>query len=354
MPGVPGGGTPALPFVQHGGPDAQGAPRFDFSTNGNAAGPLPSVARAVALADRSRYPDPGYHALRERLAAYHAVDAERIVIAGSASEFIHRFTRVAASLGVLQAVVPVPGYGDYAAAAELAGIGTVVDQPGTAHASSARDLRWITEPASPTGSTLAGVLATSIEQCRAGGAIVTLDLAYQPLRLDGRALPAEAQRAWQLWSPNKACGLTGVRAAYAIAPRGEEALAQAVRAHAPSWVVGADGVAMLSAFVAPAAQAELALCLQMLRAWRDALAAALREAAWRVDDARSVTPFFVARAPAGVDLTALRGRGIKLRHTDSMGLPGWVRLSAQPPAATMALLEALADSRVRQPAGRMP
>jgi len=349
-----GGGAPALPFVEHGGPDAGGAVRFDFSTNGNAAGPLPSVARAVALADRSRYPDPGYHELRERLAAFHAVDAERIVIAGSASEFIHRFTRVAASLGATRAVVPGPGYGDYAAAAALAGIGTVIDEAGASRRPSGGDLWWITEPASPTGGTLAGALATSIAQGRVDGAIVALDLAYQPLRLDGRALPAEAQRAWQIWSPNKACGLTGVRAAYAIAPRGEEALAQAVRAHAASWTVGADGVAMLAAFVAPIAQAELAPRLPRLRAWRDVLAEALREVGWRVDDARSVTPFFVAQAPAGVDLTALRARGIKLRPTDSMGLPGWVRLSAQPPDARQALLEALAGSRARQLADRTP
>ncbi len=348
------GGAPAPTFVEHGGPDAAGAPQFDFSANGNAAGPLPSVAQAVALADRSRYPDPGYQRLRERLAAFHAVDAERIVIAGSASEFIHRLTRVAVRLGVLRAVVPGPGYGDYAAAAALAGIGTVIDEARVPCRPSGGDLWWITEPASPNGGTLAGALATSIAQGRADGAIVVLDLAYQPLRLDVRALPVEAQRAWQLWSPNKACGLTGVRAAYAIAPLGEEALAHAVRAHAASWTVGADGVAMLAAFVAPVAQAELALHLPRLRAWRDGLAKALREVSWHVDDARSVTPFFVAQAPAGVDLTALRGRGIKLRHTDSMGLPGWVRLSAQPPVARKALLEALADSRVRQPAGRMP
>lgn len=343
------------PCVEHGGPDASGAPRFDFSSNGNAAGPLPSVARAVALADRIRYPDPGYHALRQRLAAFHAVDAERVVIAASASEFIQRFTRVAVSLGSPHALVAGPGYGDYAAAAALAGVATVIDVPDAVRRPSNGALWWITEPANPTGDTVAGALATSIAQARAGGGIVALDLAYQPLRLDDRALPHEARDAWQLWSPNKACGLTGVRAAYAIAPPGDEAMAQILRGHAASWPVGADGVAMLAAFVAPAAQAELTSCLPRLRAWRDALAGALRERGWRVEDARSVTPFFVAQAPAGVDLAILRARwGIKLRPTDSMGLPGRVRLSAQPAAARQALLAALSGMRAGQVTERSP
>lgn len=69
--------------------------------------------------------------------------------------------------------------------------------------------------------------------------------------------------------------------------------------------------------------------------------------------AENLNDSVVAQARAGIDLTALRGRGIKLRHADSMGLPGRVRLSAQPPGATQALLEALAGSRARQFADRM-
>jgi histidinol-phosphate aminotransferase len=42
-----------------------------------------------------------------------------------------------------------------------------------------------------------------------------------PLRLDGRPWPPPGRLGlWQLWTPNKALGLTGVRAAYAMAPQG--------------------------------------------------------------------------------------------------------------------------------------
>lgn len=352
--------------VPHGGPDEHGIARFDFSTNGNPSGPLPSVARAVARADRRRYPDPAYRALSERLAAWHGVDAARIVVGGSASELIHRLTRVAAVVaGARRVLLPSPGYGDYAAAALLAGLATAARspsadtrqqqpqqrpqlQPHDRSASAARpapdpsagDLYWITEPMNPTGSTTGRALDAEVVHAIDAGAIVALDLAYHPLRLDGLALAPQADAAWQLWSPNKTCGLTGVRAAYAIAPRGGEALALALRAHAPSWVAGADGVAMLAAFAASAAQDELRQRLSRLRAWRSALAAALRSAGWQLRDADSVTPFFVAQAPAGIDLAAMRSSGIKLRSTDDMGLPGWLRLSAQPPAALRALREA--------------
>ena len=55
-----------------------------------------------------------------------------------------------------------------------------------------------------------------------------------------------------------------------------------------------------------------------------------------------------ARPPASADLPALlgylRSQGIKLRDATSLGLPGYVRLSAQPPAAQEALRAALAQA----------
>ena len=68
----------------HGGPDARGAAPHDFSTNSNACGPCADALQAVQQADASRYPDPLYVALRERLARFHGVDARGIVIEASA------------------------------------------------------------------------------------------------------------------------------------------------------------------------------------------------------------------------------------------------------------------------------
>ena len=81
-------------FVRvHGGPDQYGVPLFDFSTNSNACGPCPSALAAVMQADATQYPDASYTALRRQLAAFHGIDAQRVVVlAASASEFIFPIT----------------------------------------------------------------------------------------------------------------------------------------------------------------------------------------------------------------------------------------------------------------------
>jgi histidinol-phosphate aminotransferase len=172
---------------------------------------------------------------------------------------------------------------------------------------------------------------------------VALDLAYQPLRFDAFELPSQATNVWCLWSPNKSCGLPGVRGAYAIAPVHDLPVVPVLRACAPSWVVGAEGVAMLRAFAQERAHTELASRRPLLRAWRESLAQGLRHAGWQVADALSVTPFLVAQPPAGLSTADLRSVGIKLRDTTTLGLRGWMRLSAQPPEAVTALLRALAQ-----------
>ncbi|MEY2874690.1 MAG: hypothetical protein RLZZ373_2061, partial [Pseudomonadota bacterium] len=110
----------------HGGPDALGVPRWDFSTNANACGPAPMVLEQVRQVDVRRYPDPGYAALRQQLARLHGVEPVRIVVAGSASEFIRRMSLAIALIHPGARVrVPDYAYGEYAAAAESLGLRTV-------------------------------------------------------------------------------------------------------------------------------------------------------------------------------------------------------------------------------------
>lgn len=337
----------------HGGPDARGPVPHDFSSNANAAGPLPSVLRAVQQADRSRYPDPRYQALREALGGWHGVSPQRIVPAASGSAFIQQITRAAAAwAGVRRVSVPSPGYGDYADAARASGLERLVYRAlADALRPQAGELWWVTEPSSPDGTTAGAALVPWLRMADAARAVVVVDAAYQPLRLDGAAALAPTLPAWQLWSPNKACGLTGVRGAYAIAPPGAEAVAEALVAESPSWALGAEGVAMLQAFATAPAQAELAEARARLAEWRAELATLLQEAGWAVGHAQSVVPFFCAWPPKPVDLAALRSAGVQLRDTASMGLPGAFRLSAQPPASLQALRSALALQRAERRAG---
>lgn len=321
-----------MPVRHHGGPDALGVPAWDFSTNANACGPAPSVWRAVQQADATRYPDPASTALREALAAFHGVPASRIVVGVSVSELIMRMTAAVARWSPSASVfVPQPAYSDYAHAARAHGL-VLQSDPLQAQ------LVWHTLPSSPQGR-------VEPVPVMSNHAVAVLDCAYLPLCWDHRLGPATLPpSAWQFWSPNKATGLTGVRAAYAIAPGGSEELQALMEAMAPSWPLGAHGVALLQAWVEPVAQEWLRASLGTLRGWHAMQQARCESMGWTCQP--SSTPFFVARCTAGdaapwPDMLArLRARGVKLRDTASMGLPGWVRLSVQPPAAQQALARA--------------
>lgn len=342
----------------HGGPDAQGAPRYDFSTNSNACGPCPQALAAVQGADATRYPDAGYADLRAALARFHGVPPWRVVLAGSASECILRITAWVQAQAAAQAprtvCLPRHAYGDYAHAARAWGLPT-------GHDPDAAALVWACEPSSPLGQAHTswparlqhaanGVLhGDAVERAPRCGTVV-LDCAYAPLRLSGEPSLGEAQRnrVWQLFSPNKAMGLTGVRAAYAIAPADAPQAAAQLEALAPSWVLGAHGVALLMAWTQPDTQAWLHGSLQTLRGWKQRQQQGLQALGWTVQP--SAANYFCAQPPQGVDAVALcarlRSHGIKLRDATSFGLPGWVRLGVLAPAAQDALLEAICVSNI--------
>lgn len=315
--------------MTHGGTDALGAAVHDFSTNANAWGPCPHALVAVEEADPRRYPDPAYTALRERLAQFHQVDAWRIVIASSASEFIARITTAVAQLGGRRIQVPPHCYGDYLRAAAAWGFEVV---------SESADLLWCCDPSSPLGQPQEG-LDASIDMLHAGTTCV-IDLAYEPLRLQGALLlsTAHLDRVWQLWTPNKALGLTGVRAAYAIAPLdGTEVLGR-LMALAPSWPVGAHGVALLECWTGSASQRWVDDSLVTLRSWKASQREMCESLGWTC--LPSVANYFCAKpdkAYSGERAAALRAKGIKLRDTASFGLPGHLRLGVLPPASQEAL-----------------
>lgn len=326
-----------VPGRMHGGPDESGVPAWDFSSNGNACGPCPMALQALRRADPTRYPDPAYRTLRERLAGFHDVAAWRIVPAASASEFIFRITALAARNGLRSVRLPRHGYGDYRHAAQAWALSLA--EPGD----DGPALAWACEPSSPQGLADHGFAAPAPP-----GSVRVLDRAYEPLRLEGvPSLDAAALGdAWQLFSPNKALGLTGVRAAYAIAPAKGQAQAAQLEQLACSWPLGAHGVALLQAWCEAPVQAWLQDSRVRLRAWKSAQLQLLQSLGWQVQP--GVANFMLARPPQPVPtlLAGLRAQGVKLRDCTSFGLPGALRLSVQPPAAQAALrraCEALTD-----------
>lgn len=347
----------ALP--SHGGPDAAGPAPHDFSTNANPL-PLPvGLQQALAQADRRHYPDPGYHALRQQLAQAWGVVPERLLPTAGSSEAIQRLSLLARLHGRRSVWVPEPGYGDYRSAAQALGLRVhgwrsadellqrLPEDGGTA-------LVWLTEPNNPDGSSLPATFWPQLaELAERQGCWLALDRAYEPLRLRGHdSVPAAvAARCWQALSPNKALGLTGVRAGMLLAPepgsvRGVTQQVAQLLSLAPSWVMGADGVAMLQAYTGAEVQTWLAAARATLRQWQAEQRQLLAELGWQQRD--SVTPFWLVRPPVPAAdlprrLARLRSAGVQLRDAQSFGLPGWLRVSTQPPAARQALQQAWAE-----------
>lgn len=443
--------NPAPSHLSHGGPDALGIPPHDFSTNANACGPCPPVLQTLQQAPVHTYPDPACTAVRQRLGRWHGVDAERIVIGASASELIFRLTAAMGLVGqgrqagadVPSAHDPLPvrtgplpagarplpppvvwvprhAYGDYARAAQAHGLpvrvwDTVRDIPrdatgsGSGSASCSLQLLWATEPSSPLGHTpegLADAVHARPSHARQTVALQgvpgdspplwVLDRAYAPLRLSGTDPFASTalDAVWQLFSPNKALGMTGVRGAWLVAPAAclndagslQAELLGHLQALAPSWPLGAHGEVMLMAWPEPAVQQWLARSLDTLRDWKAQLEEGLRRRDWTV--LPSVSTFCCARPPRSALeaalsmmrpsdmptpanqvsdtrgpstpsrhtvrdarspgertqlalLAVLRQQGIKLRDATSFGLPGWFRLGVRPPESQQALWRAL-------------
>ncbi len=315
----------------HGGSDALGEIEFDFSTNANACGPCPITLEAVKRTDPSRYPDPTYTALKQHLAVLHGVEASRIVIATSASEFIFRMTSLMSRHREASVWTPDHAYGDYRAAADAWMLGKA------AHIEDAT-LAWVAEPASPLG-----VSASVPLEAKARNTVI--DCAYEPLRLDRspQLMRTHADSLWQLWSPNKALGMTGIRGAYAIAPTSSEVMVEAIESLAPSWPIGVSGVAMLTSWSLLSVQTWLVASRVQLSEWKLRMIELMQGIGWTCWP--SETNFFCVDpqlSPVNFQTLAieLRSRGIKLRNAASFGLPGMFRVSVQSPRRQDALLAA--------------
>lgn len=317
----------------HGGTDALPEPRYDFSSNANALGPCPPVLAAVRAADVSRYPDPLYTRLRERLAAWHGVAPDRMVVGAGASELILRLVRHFDST-VLQLA---PTFSEYARGAGIVRKRVVCASSPEAFLRAQRrqrSLAFLCCPNNPTGELWdAELIATA---ARRGPLVV--DLAYASLcgRVRAAEIETAAANAWRLYSPNKALGLTGVRGAYLIAPRTVTRIVE----EAPSWVIGRDAVAMLEAAMEPAAREWLADSIPRLWRWRAELAEGLRRLRLQVRESPA-TFLLVDVGDGGRVGKHLRQAGIRVRDASSFGLERWIRLSAQRPLARKALLTAL-------------
>ncbi len=236
-------------FINHGGNPAGvrrrlglgDGPLVDFSSSINPLGPPPRAIEAArrALAEVDRYPEPGCPRLVERLASWHGIPADRIIVGAGTTELIGLIGQSlrevlayhAQALG--DATRPLahlsdPTYAEYRRASSLNELRAkvwgehILGWEQDAFPEDAAGIFWSGHPNNPTGrpwdrSTLERAVDGSL------GLLTIADEAFLPF------LPDEADRSvvgsatsrenlLVLRSLTKFFGMPGLRVGYAVAP----------------------------------------------------------------------------------------------------------------------------------------
>ncbi|MBE9030206.1 histidinol-phosphate aminotransferase family protein [filamentous cyanobacterium LEGE 11480] len=318
----------------HGSTDSGTPPKYDFSSNANALGPNPTVLKALKAVDPTHYPDPFYTKLHQEISAFHQVSPKQVAVGAGASELIVRLTRWERSTGNILTMAPT--FGEYARAARLTGLPLYEAQSPEAFLErlSSAQLAFLCIPNNPTGEIYAPEFLDQVAKVAARSkTIVVADLAYLSLTQTKIDIP---EIFWRMYAPNKAHGMTGVRAGYLIA---NESLVE-FRNVAPSWVLSVHGEAFLRSALSPAAQTWVKQCHPTLWRWRDELKNQIQ----RIDleQTWSQANFGLISVGNATQVTEeLRRQDIRVRDCTSFGLFDQIRVSAQDEVAQEALVKAL-------------
>ncbi|MFD1812011.1 histidinol-phosphate transaminase [Rhodococcus gannanensis] len=271
-----------------------------LASNETTAGPLPSVASAIATAAAgvNRYPDNTNTALRESLAERLRVGVERIAIGCGSVSLCQELVQIAAGPGD-EVIFPWRSFEAYPVVTQVAGA-TPVPVPLTADhahdldamAAAVTDrtrLVFVCNPNNPTGRTLSAAEITSFLDAVPSHVLVALDEAYfeyvRPGTDAGDTIPdgvvlAEGRpNVVVLRTFSKAYGLAGLRVGYAVAA--PEIVVALSKVHTPFAV---NSVAQSAAIASVAAADELLARTDQVAAERTRMRDALVTAGYEVPE----------------------------------------------------------------------
>jgi len=212
----------------------------DFSASINPLGMAPGVRAALAgsLDKLLHYPDKGAAELKERLAAYHGVDACEIAVANGSTELIHLAPRL---VGGGRGLIVAPAFAEYASALTRSGwqIDYLTLQSGDGFAlplpalreklAEGYDLLFICNPGNPTGALIPkDDIERVIDLCHESGTFLVLDEAFIDFceAESAKGVVRQSRRAVLLRSMTKFFAIPGLRLGYAIgAPETIDAIA---------------------------------------------------------------------------------------------------------------------------------
>lgn len=316
-----------------------------LDANENLYGPVPEVLEAIAAADLHIYPDPSQTALREAIAGYAGVAPGQVVAGSGADDLIDVVLRVVQPAAVVNCT---PTFGMYTFLAQINNARTVevprgrgfeIDVEGVAAAVGAgASVVFLTSPNNPTGNALA---EADLERLCALDALIVVDEAY--VEFGSRsAVPQLAAhsnliilRTFSKWA-----ALAGLRVGYALCHEEFAACLMAVKQ--PYSVSVAGDVAARAAIAQRGPIMETVRCIV---AERERMAGQLAELGW-LRPLPSEGNFVLVQVDgreAKEVASALRAKGVLIRHYDRPDLAGYIRISAGRPQDTDRLLAALRE-----------
>jgi cobyric acid synthase CobQ/L-threonine-O-3-phosphate decarboxylase len=254
----------------------------DFSASVNPLGPPDSLRPVVArVLDRViQYPNPYCEELVAVLAARYGVAAERIVVGNGSSEILYATAR---AVDARRALIPVPGYSDYASAAQAAGRPVVflplpagddfrLNWDQLAHAVRDGDLAFLGQPNNPTGVTFDPDRLLAFAASHASVTFV-IDEAFIDFVEGHRSLlGCSGDNVIVVRSLTKFFAIPGLRLGFAVGSPGTIA---AVKSQIPPWSVNVLAQELGPVFLADEAYARRTI--DCVRAERQHLARRLAE-----------------------------------------------------------------------------
>jgi histidinol-phosphate aminotransferase len=322
-----------------------------LDANENPYGPLPEVReRLAALGNLHIYPDPESRRIREKLAQYHQISTENIVIGAGADELIDLIMRLVIDPGdVLINCTPTFGMYAFDGALNDARVLNVprtsdfsLDYEGIAQAVkvSRPKLIYLATPNNPDGSLIS---TEQIETLLTLPVLVVLDEAYINFSTSSGGWIQKVdkyQNLFVLRTFSKWAGLAGLRIGYGVFPK--KIVPKMLAAKQPYNI----SVAAEEAACATLSNIQkIDRMTELIVEERGRLHQRLNEISW-LEPYPSQANFILCRVTerdAAMVKMKLRGQGILIRHFNKPGLTDHIRISVGKPEDTDRLISALME-----------
>jgi histidinol-phosphate aminotransferase len=316
--------------------------------NENPYGPSPRVREALAgFTHYHIYPDPEQRRVREAIAEYVGATPEQIVVGNGSDELLDLTGRLFLSPGDRVVNAP-PTFGIYEFVTRTYGADVVeaprredfaldVDAAERALAAGAK-LMFLASPNNPTGNAAS---AAELERLLAHGAALVVDEAYAEFAGDSFApLVTQRDNLIVVRTFSKWAGLAGLRAGYGVFPA---AVAETIRKIKMPYNMNVAAQAAVLASLED--RAALSENVRKIVGERERMAKALAAFPWlRVYPSRANFLLCQVDGRSATEVQAeLRRRGVLVRHFDSTGVRGCLRISVGRPQDTDRLVAALSE-----------